>query len=183
MPLVDIRIVDPEMKNVPCDGKSTGEIVVRAPWLTQGYHEHPEASEILWQGGYLLTNDIAHMSGDGYLQITDGIKDVIKTGGEWISSLELEDIITQAAGVKEVAVIGIKDDKWGERPLALVVRDPRAVQPPTADEIRSFVGTFADSGIISKYGMPHSIRFVDELDKTSVGKLDKKALRLRYAQG
>jgi fatty-acyl-CoA synthase len=183
VPLVDIRIVDSEMKNVPHDGKSTGEIVVRAPWLTQGYHEHPEASEILWQGGYLHTNDIAHMSGDGYLQITDRIKDVIKTGGEWISSLELEDIITQAAGVKEVAVIGIKDDKWGERPLALIVRDPRAVQPPTADGIISFVGTFADRGIISKYGVPHSIRFVDELDKTGVGKLDEKALRRRYAQG
>ena len=99
-PLVDIRIVDSEMRDVAHDGKATGEIVARAPWLTQGYYKNPEASEALWQGGYLHTNDIANLGPNGYLQITDRIKDVIKTGGEWVSSLELEDIIMHAPGGK-----------------------------------------------------------------------------------
>ena len=126
IPLVDIRVVDSDMKDVAHDGKVSGEIVVRAPWLTQGYYQNPTASEDLWHGGYMHTNDIANMSPHGYLQITDRIKDVIKSGGEWISSLELEDIIMKAPGVKEAAVIGVKDEKWGERPVALVVRDYQA---------------------------------------------------------
>jgi len=180
-PLVDIRIVDSEMRDVAHDGKRTGEIVARAPWLTQGYYKNPEASETLWQGGYLHTNDIANLSPNGYLQITDRIKDVIKTGGEWVSSLELEDIIMHAPGVKEVAVIGIKDEKWGERPMALIVRDYQATDTPDENAIKAHVGTFADKGVISKYGVPRTILFVDHLERTSVGKLDKKALRLRYA--
>jgi fatty-acyl-CoA synthase len=181
IPLVDVRIVDPDMRDVPHDGKSSGEIVVRAPWLTQGYHLNPTASEALWQGGYLHTNDIANMSPDGYLQITDRIKDVIKTGGEWISSLELEDIIMKAPGVKEVAVIGMKDEKWGERPVALIVRDYQAAEAPTENAIKAHVGGFADKGVISKYGVPQTILFVDQLERTSVGKIDKKLLRARYA--
>jgi fatty-acyl-CoA synthase len=179
--LVDIRIVDSNMKDVTHDGKAAGEIVVRAPWLTQGYYNNPEASETLWAGGYLHTNDIANMSPNGYLQITDRIKDVIKTGGEWISSLELEDIIMQAPGVKEVAVIGIKDEKWGERPMALIVRDYQTAESPTENEIKAHVGAFADKGVISKYGVPRTILFVDQLERTSVGKLDKKLLRTRYS--
>ena len=104
------------MNDVAHDGKASGEIVVRAPWLTQGYFENPTASEDLWRGGYMRTNDIANITEHGYLQITDRIKDVIKSGGEWISSLQLEDIIMKAPGVKEVAVIGVKDEKWAERP-------------------------------------------------------------------
>ena len=96
-----------------------GEIVARAPWLTQGYYENPNSVGGTVAGGYMHTNDIANMSPNGYLQITDRIKDVIKTGGEWISSLELEDIIMKAPGVKEVAVIGMKDEKWGERPVGV----------------------------------------------------------------
>src|SRR5258706_901424 len=121
-PLVDLRIVDSGMNDVPHDGKSAGEIVLRAPWLTQGYFDNPETSEQLWAGGYLHTSDIAVVSPDGYVHITDRIKDVIKTGGEWVSSLQIEDLISQCAGVAESAVIGVKDDKWGERPLALVVK-------------------------------------------------------------
>ena len=125
IPLVDIRVVDADMKNVGHDGKASGEIVVRAPWLTQGYYQNPSASEDLWHGGYMHTNDIANMSPHGYLQITDRIKDVIKSGGEWISSLELEDIIMKAPGVKEAAVIGVKDKNGANVPVALVVRDYR----------------------------------------------------------
>ena len=122
-PLVDLRVVDPDMKDVPNDGKTAGEIVLRSPWLTQGYFDNPEGSEELWAGGYLHTSDIAVLTPDGYVQITDRIKDVIKTGGEWVSSLQIEDLITQCPGVAEAAVIGVKDDRWGERPMALVVKD------------------------------------------------------------
>jgi fatty-acyl-CoA synthase len=180
VPLVDLRVVDPDMKDVARDGKATGEIVARAPWLTQGYFNNPDASEQLWAGGYLHTNDIGTVGPDGYVQITDRIKDVIKTGGEWVSSLELEDLISQQGGVSEVAVIGIKDEKWGERPLALVVRDPKASVPATEDEIKAHTKLYADKGVISKYAIPHKILFVDLLPKTSVGKIDKKALRQKY---
>jgi fatty-acyl-CoA synthase len=178
VPLVDVRIVDPEMKELPRDGKATGEIVARAPWLTQGYFKNPEASEQLWAGGYLHTNDIGNIGPDGYVQITDRIKDVIKTGGEWVSSLELEDIISQHDGVADVAVIGIKDEKWGERPLAVVVANPKASATPTEDDIKSHVKGFADRGVISKFGIPQ--RILEQLPKTSVGKIDKKVLRQRY---
>ena len=182
IPLVDIRIVDGDMRDAPHDGKAAGEIVVRAPWLTQGYYDNPKASEELWEGGYLHTNDISNMTPDGYLQITDRIKDVIKTGGEWISSLELEDIITKASGVKEAAVIGVKDEKWGERPIALVVRDPQADPPATETSVKSFVATFAERGVISKFAIPQAVLFVDHLERTSVGKIDKKLLRKLYTQ-
>ena len=182
IPLVDIRVVDADMKDVAHDGKASGEIVVRAPWLTQGYYQNPSASEHLWHGGYMHTDDVANMSPHGYLQITDRIKDVIKSGGEWISSLELEDIIMKAPGVKEAAVIGVKDEKWGERPVALVVRDYQVEEAPTENTIKSHVGEFADKGAISKYGIPQTILFVDQLERTSVGKIDKKLLRARYTQ-
>jgi fatty-acyl-CoA synthase len=179
-PLVDLRIVDPNMKEMPHNGTASGEIVARAPWLTQGYFNNPEASEQLWTGGYLHTNDIGVMSPDGFLQITDRMKDVIKTGGEWVSSFELEDIIRHRAGVAECAVIGIKDARWGERPLALVVRDPKAQLPVSEEDVKAHVMTYCDKGVISKYAVPQKIVFVAALAKTSVGKLDKKALREQY---
>jgi fatty-acyl-CoA synthase len=177
-PLVDLRIVDPGMNDIPHDGKSAGEIVLRSPWLTQGYFDNPESSEQLWAGGYLHTNDIAVVDPDGYVHITDRIKDVIKTGGEWVSSLQLEDLITQCPGVGEAAVIGVKDDRWGERPLALVVKSGGDALTDVA--VTAHLKQFADRGVISKYGIPEKIQFVDSLPKTSVGKIDKKALRERY---
>jgi fatty-acyl-CoA synthase len=183
VPLVDIRIVDPEMKKLAHDGKATGEVVARAPWLTQGYFNNPEASEHLWADGYLHTNDIANIDPDGYVQITDRIKDVIKTGGEWVSSLDLEDMISRYDGVAEAAVIGIKDEKWGERPLALVVRNPKTSTPATEDGIKAHLKVYVDKGVMSKFGIPHSILFVEQLPKTSVGKLDKKLLRQTYGDG
>jgi fatty-acyl-CoA synthase len=179
-PLVDLRIVDAEMKDVPHDGKASGEVVVRAPWLTQGYFDNSDASEQLWAGGYLHTSDIGAMTPDGYVQITDRIKDVIKTGGEWVSSLQLEDLISHCAGVAEAAVIGVKDEKWGERPLALVVRDTKTGASLGDLAIKAHLKVFADKGIISKYGIPEKILFVDHLPRTSVGKIDKKELRKRY---
>ncbi len=153
--------------------------MLRAPWLTQGYLHNEDASEQLWTGGYLHTNDIANVDPRGYVQITDRIKDVIKTGGEWVSSLEVEDIISQCPGVREAAVIGVKDDKWGERPLAIVVReqgDETADEGKIADHMKAFVS----KGIISKFAIPQQFKLVDQLPKTSVVKLDKKALRKTY---
>ena len=144
IPLVDLRAVDHDMNDIPREGERTGEIVVRAPWLTQGYLKSPEASAQLWAGGYLHTNDIGKIDTDGHLMITDRLKDVIKTGGEWISSLELEDIIAQHHLVGEVAVIGAKDEKWGERPMAVIVPKTEFIGKATADEIKSHVKTYSD---------------------------------------
>jgi fatty-acyl-CoA synthase len=180
-PLVDLRIVDADMNSVPHDGKSAGEIVLRAPWLTQGYFNNPEGSEQLWAGGYLHTSDIAVVDANGYVHITDRIKDVIKTGGEWVSSLQIEDLISQCAGVAEAAVIGVKDDKWGERPLALVVKRASDANGVSDAIIKNHLKTFADQGIISKYGIPEKILFIDSIPKTSVGKINKKELRDLYA--
>jgi acyl-CoA synthetase (AMP-forming)/AMP-acid ligase II len=155
---------------------------MRAPWLTQGYFDNPETSEQLWAGGYLHTSDIAVVSPDGYVHITDRIKDVIKTGGEWVSSLQIEDLISQCAGVAEAAVIGVKDDKWGERPLALVVKQASDTDGVSDAAIKDHLKMFADKGIISKYGIPEKILFVESIPKTSVGKINKKELRERYGK-
>jgi fatty-acyl-CoA synthase len=181
-PLVDLRIVDPDMKDVPHDGKSAGEIVLRSPWLTQGYFDNQESSEQLWAGGYLHTSDIAVVTPDGYVHITDRLKDVIKTGGEWVSSLQIEDLITQCPGAAEAAVIGVKDDRWGERPLALVVKDAARAQQISDTAIKAHLNVFADKGVISKYAIPEKILFIDRLPKTSVGKINKMELRKKYGE-
>jgi fatty-acyl-CoA synthase len=167
------------MEELAHDGKATGEIVARAPWLTQGYLNNPEASEQLWAGGYLHTQDIASIDPTGNVQITDRLKDVIKSGGEWVSSIEIENLISKYEGVSEVAVIGIKDDKWGERPVALVVLVEGAAV--TEDDIKQHILSFTASGKISKYAVPQVVKFVDSLGKTSVGKINKKWLREQFA--
>ncbi|HFT6974610.1 MULTISPECIES: fatty acid--CoA ligase [Stenotrophomonas maltophilia group] len=175
VPLVDLRIVDPDMGDVVHDGVATGEVVARAPWLTQGYLHDPEASATLWAGGYLHTGDIGNIDVGGYLRVTDRSKDVIKTGGEWISSLALEDIIALHPAVSEVAVIGIADTKWGERPLPLVVRKPG--KHVAEAEIIELVAARSRAGDISRYAIPERVNFVDAIERTSVGKINKKKLR------
>lgn len=175
VPLVDLRIVDADMNDVAHDGVATGEVVVRAPWLTPGYLHDPHASAALWAGGYLHTGDIGTLDAGGYLRVTDRIKDVIKTGGEWISSLALEDIIALHPAVNEVAVIGIHDTKWGERPLPLVVLQTGSAV--TEAEIIELVAARSRAGDISRYAIPDRVRFVDALERTSVGKINKKKLR------
>ncbi len=176
-PLVDLRVVTPDMQDVPNDGKTTGEVVVRAPWLTQGYLGDPEASDTLWAGGYLHTGDVGYMRSSGSLQVTDRLKDVIKTGGEWISSLELEDIVSGCDGVAEVAAFGIPDTRWGERPMIVVVK---ADQVLCEADIRSAIEAEVDRGRLSKWAIPQCIVFAEKLPKTSVGKMDKKVLRVIY---
>ncbi len=173
--LCDVRVVDEFMQPQPHDGTAQGEVVFRSPWLTQGYLKEPERSEELWRGDWLHSGDIGTIDAEGRLQIRDRLKDVIKTGGEWVSSLELEDLISRMPGVGEVAVIGIPDARWGERPLALVV--PRADAMPDPKVIRARLQALVSEGAIPRYAVPDQIRVVKELAKTSVGKLDKKALR------
>ncbi len=182
LPLVELRVVDEDLNDLPHDGKTSGEVVVRSPWLTQGYLKDPQNSEQLWRGGYLHTGDIGVIDEEGYLKITDRLKDVIKTGGEWISSLELEDLILKHPAVAETAVIGIPDPKWGERPLALVVLKPDRTGQADEATIHDWLKDFADKGIISKWGIPDQILLVDSIPKTSVGKLNKKEMRQQYAQ-
>jgi len=180
IPLVHLRVTDLAGKSLPHDGASTGEVVVRAPWLTQGYFKEPQKSEELWADGWLHTSDIGFIDSDGYLQVTDRLKDVIKTGGEWISSLELEDILLQHEAVSEAAVIGIPDEKWGERPMALVVLGEDFKGKVTGDDIKSHFMTFVNRGVISKWGVPDRVHFVDSLPKTSVGKLNKRGMRQQF---
>jgi fatty-acyl-CoA synthase len=178
IPLVELRVVDETMNDVPQNGRSTGEIVVRAPWLTPGYLKETERSEELWENGYLHTGDIATIDAKGYVQVTDRLKDVIKSGGEWISSLELEGIISQYDGVSQVAVIGIPHEKWGERPMALVVKTENSTL--NGESIRQHVKTFVNQGIISVWAIPERVEFVDAIAQTSVGKIDKKLLREQF---
>ncbi len=178
IPLVDMQIVDGAMQPQARNGCSYGEITVRAPWLTQGYLNDSEASATLWQGGYLHTQDIGVMSADGYLRITDRLKDVIKVAGEWVSSLEVENALASVAGVREVAVIGIPDSRWGERPLALLAVDPaRFDESAVQQQIRLSVS----QGVISKHALLTHFKQVECIAKTSVGKVDKKALRSEHA--
>lgn len=179
LPLVDLKIVEGNLRELPRDNTSAGEIVVRAPWLTQGYLKDNKASERLWEGGWLHTGDVAVRDGLGYVRITDRSKDIIKVAGEWVSSLELEDIIAHHAGVAEVAVIGIPDEKWGERPLALVV--PRPDSGLTEKDVARLVKEYADRGLVNKQVVLLKVRFVEAIDKTSVGKVSKVTLREKYA--
>ncbi len=177
LPLVDLRVVNEALEEQPHDGQTVGEVVVRSPWLTQGYLHDPAASEALWQGGLLHTGDIGHMDAAGWLQITDRMKDVIKTGGEWTSSLQIEDVVAQHPAVAEVAVIGVPDEKWGERPLARVTLKPEHVGQVSEHEIRNFSARLIESTGVSRYGVLLQVQFVDVLPRTSVGKLNKRAMR------
>ncbi len=175
----DLRVVDAQMCDVPRDGNTQGEIVLRSPSLTQGYFNKPQASEELWAGGYLHTQDVAVVLPDGSVRIVDRIKDVIKTGGEWVSSIEVELLIADVPGVWEAAVIGVKDEKWGERPMAFVVAKPDA--NVDADAVRAHLLGHVESERISKYAVPEldRIAFLAEIPRTSVGKINKKLLRER----
>ncbi|CAM3255021.1 long-chain-fatty-acid--CoA ligase [Ectopseudomonas mendocina] len=180
VPLVEAAIMDADGKLLPSDGESQGELVLRAPWLTQGYFREPEKGEELWAHGWLHTGDVATIDGMGFIEIRDRIKDVIKTGGEWISSLELEDLISRHPTVREVAVVGVPDPQWGERPFALLVL--REEQGLDAKGLKDHLKPFVEQGHINKWAIPTQIALVTEIPKTSVGKLDKKRIRVEIAQ-
>jgi len=175
VPMVELEIVDPDGNPVPHDGEAKGEVVTRAPWLTQSYFKEPEKGEELWQGGWLHTGDVASMEPDNTLTIKDRIKDVIKTGGEWLSSLDLENLISQHPAVAGAAVVGVPDEKWGERPYALVTLKPG--ENIGLEDIQKHLQQFVDSGDINKWAIPGQIDFVEDIPKTSVGKINKKLIR------
>jgi len=180
IPLVQIRIVDGEMKDVPRDGKTAGEIVVRGPWLTRGYYKEEEKTKDLWAGGWLHTGDMAVIDEEGYLTIVDRIKDAVKSGGEWIPTLILEDLITRHPAVMEAAVIGAREAHWGERPIAVV--SLRQGSTVSGEELSGHLQKFVDEGKIAKFWIPERFIILPEaLPKTSTGKLDKKPLREKYS--
>lgn len=180
VPLVEAAIVDDHGNFLPADGEAQGELVLRAPWLTMGYFNEPEKSNELWAGGWLHTGDVATLDGMGYIDIRDRIKDVIKTGGEWISSLDLEDLISRHGAVREVAVVGVPDPQWGERPFALLV--VHEGQQLDAKVLKEHLKPFVELGHINKWAIPSQIAVVTEIPKTSVGKLDKKRIRVDVTQ-
>jgi fatty-acyl-CoA synthase len=169
---VQMRIVGDDGTELPWDGDAVGEMEVRGPWITGCYHL--DAAPEKFHDGWLRTGDIGTIDERGFFQITDRSKDVIKSGGEWISSVELENLLAASPDVLEAAVIGIPDDKWTERPLACVV--PRGEVSPAS------LAAFLD-GKVASWQVPENWTFIDEVPKTSVGKFDKKVLRARYASG
>lgn len=171
---VEARVVDDEGKVLPRDGHATGEIEVRGPWVTAGYYKDPAPDK--FRDGWLRTGDVGRIDSHGFITISDRAKDVVKSGGEWISTLELESAILTHPSVREAAVIAAPDERWGERPLACVVPAPgQSVNP---DELRAHL-----SGRVVKWWVPEQWAVVDEVPRTSVGKHDKKLLRERYAEG
>ncbi|MCM0612822.1 fatty acid--CoA ligase [Marinobacter sediminum] len=174
-PMVELDIFDPDGKPVAHDGEAKGEVVARAPWLTQSYFKEKEKGEELWQGGWLHTGDVASMEPDHTLVIKDRIKDVIKTGGEWLSSLDLENLISQHPAVAGAAVVGVPDEKWGERPHALVMLKPG--EQASLEDIQNHLKKFVEAGEINKWAIPEQMDFVEDIPKTSVGKINKKLIR------
>lgn len=172
---VDLRLVDDNGNTAPKDNKTLGEVTARTPWLTQGYFNEPEKSEELWSDGWLHTGDIAMMNAHNSLKITDRIKDVIKTGGEWVSSIDLENMIGQHEAVMEVAIVGIPDAKWGERPHAMIVL--KEGKNMTKEDLKTFMQRYVDDNTITAWTIPSSVEFAVAIPKTSVGKLDKKVIR------
>jgi fatty-acyl-CoA synthase len=175
VPLVDIRIVEQETLNeLPWDNEATGELQARGPWVAKAYYNDPRSHDSFTSDGWLRTGDVAAITPEGYIRLTDRTKDVIKSGGEWISSVELENEIMAHPRVLEAAVIGVNHAKWAERPLACVVVRPG--EELTKDEVLAFL-----SERVAKWWLPDDVVFVDEVPKTSVGKFSKKTLREKFA--
>ena len=174
VPFVELRLVDDAGQEVAWDGSSTGEIEVRGPWIASAYYKEDDPEK--FDRGWLRTGDIAHLDPAGRVTITDRSKDVIKSGGEWISSVELENQLMAHPAVREAAVIAAPDEHWGERPLACVVLEEAAVA--SAGELVEHL-----RGRVAKWWLPEEFAFVSEVPKTSVGKFDKKRLRAALAEG
>jgi fatty-acyl-CoA synthase len=171
-PGVEIRISDPATGDeLPWDGVAFGEIQVRGPWIARGYHNGYDPGK-LTEDGWFRTGDVAKIEPEGYIQIVDRTKDVIKSGGEWISSVELENAIMAHPKILEAAVIGLAHPKWDERPVAYAVARPEFKGNVTQEEIIDFL-----RDKVAKWWLPDEVRFIDEVPKTSVGKFDKKVLR------
>ncbi|MGH7609746.1 MAG: long-chain-fatty-acid--CoA ligase [Candidatus Dormibacteria bacterium] len=174
LPGIDIRIVDPAGEEVPADGESMGELMVRGPWVAASYLGG-QAREQFTADGWFRTGDVAVATAEGYFAVVDRIKDLVKSGGEWISSADMESRLMGMEGVAEAAIIAVPDPKWGERPLAVIA--PRAGAEIRLEDVRRFL---AEAGWAS-WQLPDRLEIVADLPKTSVGKFDKKVLRQRFA--
>ena len=173
-PFVDIRALDEEGNDVPWDGKALGELIVRGPWVTAGYFHDPNPGERFTDDGWFRTGDVVSIDPEGYFQVADRTKDLVKSGGEWISSIDLENALVGHPAVAEACVIAVPHPKWGERPLACVVLRPN-VEGVTKDQLIDFLRpSFA------RWWLPDDVVFVSELPRTGVGKLDKKVLRDQF---
>ena len=172
---LDVKVVDHENKEVPPDGKSPGEILIRGPWITGSYHNAPGSETQFTDDGYWKSGDAGTIDGEGYVKITDRVKDLIKSGGEWISSVDMENEIMAHPAVLEAAVTGLAHPKWEERPIAVVVPRPEFKDTVTADDIREHL-----ANKFAKWQLPESVVFVDAVPKTSVGKFNKKVIREDY---
>lgn len=170
---VDIRLLNDADEDQPHDGAHVGEVCVRGPWIAAGYHEMPDSDERFTADGYWRSGDAGSIDSNGYLKLTDRIKDVIKSGGEWISSIDMENAIMAHPAVLEAAVVGVPHPKWQERPVAIVVL--RNGAGLTADELRGHL-----SSSFAKWQLPETVVFSDPVARTSVGKADKKLMRARY---
>lgn len=179
-PFEEQRVVDAEGRDVPRDNKTIGEIVLRSPWCTMGYYKDLKKSKDLWKDGWLHTGDLALMDEEENPLIVDRDKDVVKSGGEWISTLTLEDVLSKYPKVSEVAVIGVPHKRYEERPVAIIVPKNEFKDQMTEDELRRYLESYVNDGKILKWWIPERFIFIDEIPKTSVGKFDKKALRPRY---
>lgn len=180
LPGVDVRVIDEDRNEVPWDGVTMGELQVRGPWITSGYfrdeHNHVNSpSAASFMDGWFRTGDVATIDANGYIQIMDRTKDLVKSGGEWISSVDLENAIMGHPKVMEAAVIAVAHPKWQERPLALIAPAPQHRDTITKEEIIDLL-----SGKVARWWMPDDIVFIDAVPKTSVGKFNKRALRERY---
>lgn len=180
LPLVYVKTLEPAYKGGGHGEEIAGELVVRAPWLTEGYYKDSERTEKLWRDGWMHTGDVANIDTAGYINITDRTRDIIKTGGEWISSLKLESLISQHEAVWEAVAIGVSDDKWGERPLMIVVLKPEYREKIGTEDLRNFMAGFVKEGKLPKYGVPDRFMFVEEIPKTSTGKINKIQLKKLY---
>jgi len=171
---VDIRIVDAEGKELPWDGLAMGELQARGPWVAGAYYNDPRTRQA-FMDGWLRTGDVASIDAEGYIQITDRTKDLVKSGGEWISSVDLENAIMAHPKVAEAAVVGVFHPKWQERPLACVVPLPEYKDQVTKQEILDFLAQR-----VAKWWLPDDVVFIDLVPKTSVGKFNKRALRDQF---
>jgi len=172
--------VDEQGNDVVRDGKTVGEIVLRAPWLTMGYYKEGEKSKELWRDGWMHTGDMATIDEEESVLIIDRSKDVIKSGGEWISSLTLENLINMHPKVQEVAVFGAASEKWGERPAVLLVPKDEYKGKISETELKEHMMQYVEEGKILKWWIPEKFIFVNQIPRTSVGKFDKKEMRLTY---
>jgi fatty-acyl-CoA synthase len=175
LPFVEVRARDVDGQLIPWDGEAMGELECRGPWIAASYYDTPEQADRWTADGWFCTGDIVSIDERGFIAIKDRSKDVIKSGGEWISSVELENALMGHPAVAEAAVIGVPDEKWTERPLAVVVLRPGA--EATADELRGHL-----AGGFAKFCLPDSFEFVDEIPKTAVGKFRKTALREMFVK-